>query len=529
VSRPIRFTFILGLAALATSLAAVGGWRFARASAPLSGPIIIISIDSLRADHLPAYGYTGVRTPAIVALAADGVVFERAYAHAPQTLPAHAAMLTGRLPFETGVRDNVGFTLKPTERSLAQMLRDRGYATGAVVSSFALRKSTGIAQGFDFFDDEMPASGGPGSIGQLKRDGSASEAIAERWLQSIGSARALLVLHIDEPHRPYALPDRFADHAPYDGAVAYTDDIVGRLVRYLKSHQLYDRSTIVVLSDHGEGLGDHGEQEHGLFLYDEAIRVPLIIKQEGNAGAGRRVGAIVQQIDLVPTILELVKASVPGNLRGRSLKPLLDGTGQLPARPVYSEALYGRYHFDWRELIAITEGDYRYVKAPVEELYDLRRDPGERGTSPAIGRQRRSSKRSVTAWRGSAAAARFSRRPTTCSPRRVNGCKRLGTSAAERCRRARLPTRWPIRKIGYRRWSAIVPPSRSRARASGARRSACCRQSSPTIPTCPTCGLSLRVLPGASIDSISPPTRSSATSSCDRPLRKGTWGPRWRC
>src|SRR5262245_47877645 len=128
MSRPFRFTFILGLAALATSLAAVGGWRFARASAPLNGPIVILSIDSLRADRLPAYGYTGVRTPAIDALAADSVVFERAYAHSPQTLPAHAAILTGRLPFETGVRDNVGFALKSSERSLAQMLRDRGYA-----------------------------------------------------------------------------------------------------------------------------------------------------------------------------------------------------------------------------------------------------------------------------------------------------------------------------------------------------------------------------------------------------------------
>ena len=378
MSRPFRYTFILFLAALATGLAALGGWRFARASAPLNGPIIIVSIDTLRADRLPAYGYKGVRTPAIDALAADGVVFERAYAHSPQTLPAHAAILTGRLPFETGVRDNVGFTLKAGERSLAHMLRDRGYATGAVVSGFALRKSTGINQGFEFFDGEMPAgSKGPATIGQLKRDGAASEAIAERWLTSIGSARALLFLHIDEPHKPYVLPDRFAEHAEYDGAVAYSDEIVGRLVRYLKSHQLYDRSTIVLLSDHGEGLGDHGEQQHGLFLYDEAIHVPLIVKQEGNTGAGRRVSALVQQIDLVPTILELVKAPVPGNLRGQSLKPLLDGTGQVPARPIYSEALYARYQFGWNELAAVTDERYRYVKAPTEELYDLQRDPDE--------------------------------------------------------------------------------------------------------------------------------------------------------
>jgi choline-sulfatase len=379
VSRPIRFTFILGLAALATVFAAVGGWRFARASAPLNGPIIIVSIDSLRADRLPAYGYTGVRTPALDALAADGVVFERAYSHSPSTLPSHAAMLTGRLPFETGVRDNVGFTLKTSERSLAQMLRDRGYATGGVVSAFALRKATGIGSGFEFFDSDLrPDATGATTVGHLKRDGAASEAIAERWLTSVGSSRALLFLHLDEPHKPYVLPDRFGEYPEYDGAVAYSDEILGRLVRYLKSHQMYDRSTIVVLSDHGEGLGDHGEQQHGLFLYDEAIHVPLIVKQEGNAGAGRRVSSVVQHIDLVPTILELVKTSIPGGLRGRSLKPLLDGTGQVPARPVYSESLYARYQFGWSELVSVTDERYRYVKAPTEELYDLSRDPDER-------------------------------------------------------------------------------------------------------------------------------------------------------
>src|SRR5262249_57940328 len=156
VSRPVRFTVILFLAALGTVLAAVGGWRYARASAPVSGPIILVSIDTLRADHLPAYGYKKVETRAIAALAADGVVFERAYSHAPQTLPAHAALLSGQLPFETGVRDNVGFTIRRGERLLPQMLRDRGFTTAGIVSAYVLRADTGISQGFDFFDGEMP-------------------------------------------------------------------------------------------------------------------------------------------------------------------------------------------------------------------------------------------------------------------------------------------------------------------------------------------------------------------------------------
>jgi len=377
VSRPLRFTFIVFFAALGTVLAAVGGWRYARASAPVSGPIIVVSIDTLRADHLPAYGYTKVRTPAIDALAADGVVFERAYSHAPQTLPAHVALLSGQLPFETGVRDNVGFTVKRGERLLPQMLRDRGFTTGGVVSSYVLRKETGISQGFDFFDDEMPPSSPELSIGQVQRDGVESEAIAEHWLDTIGTSRAFLFLHLYEPHKPYAPPERFADYDPYDGEIAYADEIVGRLVRYLKSHQLYDRSTVILLSDHGEGLGDHGEQEHGLFLYDEAIHVPLVVKQEGNTGSGRRVADLVQHIDLVPTILDLVKAPGSGGFRGRSLKPVLEGTGTLPAPSVYAEALYARYHFGWSELTALTDDRYRYVKAPREELYDLQHDAHE--------------------------------------------------------------------------------------------------------------------------------------------------------
>lgn len=378
MARPFRYTLILATVALGTALAAVGGWRFARASAPLSGPIIVISIDTLRADHLPAYGYEKVKTPAISALAADGVVFERAYSHTPQTLPAHAALLSGRLPFETGVRDDTGFAVRPAERLLPELLRDRGYATAAVVSSYLLRKETGIGQGFDFFDAEMPSSSPEVPFSQVQRDGGDSAAIAERWLDTTGTSRAFLFLHLHEPHAPYAAPERFSMYSPYDAEIAYADEIVGRLVHFLKSHQLYDRSTIILLADHGEGLGDHGEQEHGLFLYDEAVHVPLIIKQESNARAGHRVADLVQHVDLVPTILDLVKAPIPGNLRGRSLKPLLDGDGRLPARMVYAEALYGRYHFGWAELTATTDGRFRLIKAPRAELYDLERDPEER-------------------------------------------------------------------------------------------------------------------------------------------------------
>ncbi|MEP7310410.1 MAG: sulfatase-like hydrolase/transferase [Acidobacteriota bacterium] len=377
MARSFRFTIILVLAALGTVLAAFGGWRFARASAPVNGPIILISIDTLRADHLPAYGYTRVRTPAIDALAADGIVFERAYAHAPQTLPAHASILSGRLPFETGVRDDIG-VVRPNERLLPQMLGERGFATGGVVSAYLLRKETGINQGFDFFDGEMPTTSADRSVELIKRDGAESEAVAERWLDQQRSQRVFLFLHLYEPHRPYSPPAQFAEYDPYDGEIASVDAIVGRLVSHLKAQQLYERSTIVLLSDHGEGLGDHGEQEHGLFAYDEVLHVPLIVKQAGGVGAGRRVADVVQHADLAPTILDLAKAPIPGNLRGRSLTPILDGTGTLREQPVYSEAWYARTHFGWSELTTLTTGRHRYIRAPEEELYDLRRDPGER-------------------------------------------------------------------------------------------------------------------------------------------------------
>ena len=378
MARPLRYTFILVLVAVGTMLAAVGGWRYARASAPVPGPIIVISIDTLRADRLPIYGYDRIKTPAIDTLARDGIVFEHAYSHSPQTFPSHIAMLTGRLPFETGVRDDEPGLLKPNERLLAQMLRDRGYSTGGIVSSGLLRRATGMAQGFDFFDDETPAGDAELTPGQRRRDGVESEAIAEHWLDTVGSTRVFLFLQLHDLHAPYQPAERIAGASPYDRQIAYVDDALGRFLRYLKKHQLYDQSTIVLVSDHGEGLGDHGEQQHGLFLYDEDIHVPLILKQAAGLGAGRRVADVVQLADIVPTVLDLAKAPAPRNLHGRSLKSLADGTGTLPEAAVYSEARYGRNRFGWSELVSIRDGRFQYIRAPREEFYDLQRDPHQR-------------------------------------------------------------------------------------------------------------------------------------------------------
>ena len=367
--RRFRYLFILVVAAAGTALAAAGGWYYARASAPVPGPVILISIDTLRADRLPVYGYKTGKTPAIDALARDGVVFERAYSHSTQTLPSHASMMTGRMPADNGVRDDDSAPLPQDARPLAQMLRDRGYATGGVVSSALLRRATGMSRGFDFFDDEVPAGDGDLPPAYRRRNGAASEDIAERWLSGLGTTRLFLFLQIDELRAP---------HTPsYDDAIVAADAVVGRFVRYLKAHELYDQSTILLLSDHGEGLGDHGEQEHGLFLYNEAIHVPLIVKPASGMGAGRRIPDVVQLADVAPTVLDLVKAPAPGNLDGRSFKPLTEGSVTIAPAVVYSESRYARSRFGWSELLSITDGRFQYIRAPREELYDLDADPRE--------------------------------------------------------------------------------------------------------------------------------------------------------
>ena len=381
------------IAAIAVALAA-GVWLyFARrpstSTSARVGPVIFISIDTLRADRLPLYGSTRTRTPNIDRFAADGVVFENAYSHSPQTLPSHTSILSGELPFEHGVRDNIGFNIKPAQRFLQHDLKDAGYATGGFVSAYVLRKQTGFNQGFDTFDDELPPASPEEPLGQVQRGGEQTMAAAIKWIDALagGGAQAdkfFLFAHIYEPHTPYTPPARFAKTDPYDGEVEYADEIVGKLLDHLRSKSLYEEALIVLFADHGEGLGDHGEEEHGIFLYRETTHVPLVVKLPGSRGAGRRVKTPVQHIDLVPTVLELTRtasrtpeARSGPELRGRSLMPLLEGTGEIAPANIYSEALSPRYHFGWSELYALSDDRYRFIRAPRDELYDLAQDPKE--------------------------------------------------------------------------------------------------------------------------------------------------------
>ena len=342
-----------------------------------NGPIVLISIDTLRADRLPAYGYGATSTPHIDRLAGDGILFENAYSHSPQTLPSHASIFTGELPFEHGVRDNIGFSLKAGQRTLQGALRERQYTTGGFVSAYVLRKQVGMDQGFDRYDDELTPASADKPLGQMQRPGTDTLSAATKWLDEQAARKFFLFFHIYEPHRPYTPPSHIKASHPYDGEVNYADEIVGRLLDHLRAKNLYDAATIVLLSDHGEGLGDHGEDEHGIFLYRETTHVPLIVKLPGGAHGGRRVAAPVQHVDIMPTLLELSGADGATSRHGRSLVPALTGTGALPAASIYSESLSPRYHFGWSELYALSDDRYRLIRAPKDELYDLEQDPKE--------------------------------------------------------------------------------------------------------------------------------------------------------
>jgi tetratricopeptide (TPR) repeat protein len=334
---------IITLFILAVAGAAFTGWRFARESAPHQGPIVLITVDGLRADRLPAYGGPPGATPNIDRLAERGIVFERAYTHSPLTLPAHAALVTGQLPFDNGVRDDGGYALKDQARTIAGLLRNRGFNTGAAVSSFLLRRSTGVALGFSFYDAEMPDQ--PLEEGALpQRPGAATFDVAERWMKTQSGQRYFLFLQVDAPS---------------------ADLVVGRLVDELKQTKRYNDSTIVLTAD-------HGDPSNGATLDDTSLRVPFIVKQPAEAGAGRRVPQPVQHVDLLPTLLDLVRAPMPSGLRGRSLRTILDKTsGFVPDQPIYAELLAPQLRFDGQPLFALSNASYRLVRGIGNQVQSL--------------------------------------------------------------------------------------------------------------------------------------------------------------
>ena len=351
-------------------------------------PIVLISIDTLRSDHLPAYGYRGVETPAIDGLRRDAVLFERAYSHVPLTLPSHCSILSGRLPADHGVRDNVGYRFDAgKQRSLPLVLRQAGYTTGGAVSAYVLRGDTGVAQGFDFWDSQVEMQLAAG-LAQSRRPGKETAQLAIEWLRRTaargsrgGAPRPFfLFLHLYEPHAPYAPPEPFATRykaSPYDGAIAAADAVVGDVVAELKRLGVYDPAVVLLLSDHGEGLGEHGEREHGLLLYRTTLQVPLLLKLPGGRLGGSSVASPAQLVDVYPTLLSLVGIAPPAGLPGRSLLDLPRPAAAGAERELYAETYYPRLHFGWSELASLIRGRFHLIQGPDPELYDLAADAAE--------------------------------------------------------------------------------------------------------------------------------------------------------
>ncbi len=347
------------------------------ASGPFpSAPIVLVSIDTLRADHLPAYGYAKGETPRLDALAREAVLFENVLSPCPLTLPAHASLLTGLLPPHHGVRDNLGFTLSADQPTLATRFQAAGRPTGAAVSAFVLRAATGIARGFDQYDDALSVDAAVGALGAQQRDGARAVESLLGWIAPRAGKPFFAFLHLYEPHSPYDPPQayrRLAD--PYDGEIAYADELVGRFLDGLRRSGAYERAVIVVTSDHGEGLGDHGEREHGFLLYREAIRVPLFLRLPHGVGGGTRVASLARLVDVPATLLDLAGMSVPG-LDGASLRGALGG-GRLESRSAYAETFYPRFHFGWSELVSVSDDRFQLIRAPRPELFDVKTDPRE--------------------------------------------------------------------------------------------------------------------------------------------------------
>jgi choline-sulfatase len=343
--------------------------------------LVIITLDTTRADRIGAYGAQDVETPAFDRLAADGVLFEQAVSVAPLTLPAHSSIFTGKFPPEHGVRDNGGFFLGPEQLTLAEVLKARGYRTGGFVAAYVLDSRWGINQGFDtYFDNFDLSKTSSASLGSIQRPGNEVVDQALPWIQNASGKPFFAWIHLYDAHSPYRPPEpfatRYATH-PYNGEIAFADTQVGRVISQLQSLGLYDRTVLAIIGDHGESLGDHGESAHGFFIYNSVTQAPFLIRAPFTALRHRRVADPVRSVDVMPTVLELLAAPPPAGVSGVSLVPLMTNSKQELGLDAYSEAMYPLHHYGWSDLRALRSGRYKVIDAPRPELYDIDRDPGE--------------------------------------------------------------------------------------------------------------------------------------------------------
>jgi arylsulfatase A-like enzyme/tetratricopeptide (TPR) repeat protein len=381
--RQLRLLPLCGLVCLlsAFSGATVSVHAFSESNEAVRPDILVVTIDTLRADHVGAYGYSGVDTSNLDKLASSGVLFENAVSQVPLTPPSHACMFTGTYPTVHEVRDTGGFVLSQSRLTLAEVLREHGWATAAFVGSAVLSRAFGLNQGFDTYDDKIHEAAGR-SVSLEFPYRRAGEVIdrALSWIEGqSGQHPYFLWVHLFDPHTPYSPPEPFARRFsnPYDGEISYADSELGRLFSAVRKRSESRPVIQVVLSDHGEGLSDHGEFSHGVFLYDSTLRIPLIMTGPG-IPAGLKVSQQARTIDLMPTLLTILGIEVPKQCQGVSLTPVFSG-GQPPTGSSfsYAETLYPKINMGWAELRAMRTDKWKYVRAPRPELYDLEKDPRE--------------------------------------------------------------------------------------------------------------------------------------------------------
>ena len=343
--------------------------------------VILVTVDTLRADRLGCYGNPRAQTPTIDAFAAAGIRFERCIAQTPLTLPSHTTILTGTLPVHHGVRDNGGFVVPSELVTMAEIFKAKGYDTAAFVAAYVLDSRWGLNQGFDRYFDKFDLSRFERiSLGEVQRP--ANEVIDEAlsWLDEKKDGKFFAWIHLYDPHTPYAPPEPYKSQysqSPYLGEIAFADSQLARLWDYLGQNGLRDRLFLVLAGDHGESLGEHGEGSHGFFIYQAALHVPLIFVTPFPELRGVVSPEMVALADIMPTVLEMSGAPLPPRIQGTSLVPSFFRPGSSGDRLVYSETFYPRYHFGWSDLRSVQNSRFKLILAPVPELYDLGQDPGE--------------------------------------------------------------------------------------------------------------------------------------------------------
>ena len=342
--------------------------------------VLLITIDTLRADRLGAYGFKEISTPNIDALASGGVMFNDATAHVPLTLPSHTAIMTGNFPSYHGVHDNGGFYVDKKQVTMAEVFKQNGFSTAAFVGAFVLDSTWGLNQGFDTYYDNFELSKEERvGMASVQRSGEEVATQALQWLDQHKKERFFLWTHFYDPHTPYEPPEEYAKlypNRPYIGEIAHTDAVVGRLISYLDQNGLRDNTVILLTADHGESLGEHRESTHAFFVYDATLHVPMILSAPEKELKEKRVLQQARSVDILPTLLQMAGVEVPETVQGRSLLHLVLESSK-SILPSYAECYYPQYHYGWSRLLSLRDGNYKYIDAPRPELYDLRSDPKE--------------------------------------------------------------------------------------------------------------------------------------------------------